>query len=222
MESFGRYLRNEREQRGVSLADIARSTKIGEAQLRSLEADDLAALPTTPYVKGFIRAYSKHLGIDPNDALLRFEDYLKQIEQEEGGISQDFPSTGFRKDTPHIGFLVAASGIILLVIVILLVLIRACGHRNPENSVKSLNPGNGVILTQQKSPPLEINNPDEIGILSSPNEETGQDITPPIPILPPESFRITRTAAPFTNIGPGGLSTRDVSKIPDGGGSSSR
>ena len=218
MESFGRYLRNEREQRRVSLADICRATKIGEGQLRSLEADDLGALPTTPYVKGFIRAYSKHLGIDPNDALLRFENYLQEIEQEEGGISQDFPSTGFRKDTPHIGLVVAATGIILLIIVVLLVLIRTCGHRSSENNVKSSDTVNSVIMTQQKSSFSETN-PRETQAL--PDEGADQDIIM-LPAVPPESFRITRTAPPLINPPLARSSNRDFLKTPDGGGSSTQ
>jgi cytoskeleton protein RodZ len=62
MASTGSLLRELREQRGVSLEEVARSTRINPRFLAALEADDLAALPAGPFAKGFIRAYCEALG----------------------------------------------------------------------------------------------------------------------------------------------------------------
>ncbi len=69
MASTGSLLRELREQRGVSLEDVARSTRINPRFLEALEADDLAALPAGPFAKGFIRAYCEALGAS-SDAVL--------------------------------------------------------------------------------------------------------------------------------------------------------
>src|SRR3972149_1242437 len=83
MESPGEYLKREREMRGVALKDIASATKIRPGLLSALEKNDFNALPAAPFVKGFIQAYSKYLGIDVHDALLRYESYMRSLAEGE-------------------------------------------------------------------------------------------------------------------------------------------
>jgi len=81
MEGPGDYLKREREVRGVDLEEISRSTKISIKALQKLEANKFDDLPSYPFVKGFIRSYSKSLGIDGDDAALRFDAYLREKEE---------------------------------------------------------------------------------------------------------------------------------------------
>jgi cytoskeleton protein RodZ len=73
VESFGTRLKREREQRGVTLDDIALSTKIGKRFLSALEEERFEQLPGGIFNKGFVRAYARHLGIDEEQAIA---DYL--------------------------------------------------------------------------------------------------------------------------------------------------
>lgn len=82
MESPGEYLRRERELRGVSLTKIFEATRVPMRFLEAIEADSLEGLPHKAFVKGFIRSYCKVLGLDENDAVLRYEVYLKEREAE--------------------------------------------------------------------------------------------------------------------------------------------
>ena len=54
MTSFGASLRRERELRGVSLQEIAASTKIGVSMLKAIEDDRLDKLPQGLFVRGFV------------------------------------------------------------------------------------------------------------------------------------------------------------------------
>lgn len=83
MESPGEYLKREREIRGVALEDISNATKIRAGLLVAIERNDFGALPAAPFVKGFIRAYCKYLGLDVHDALLRYEAYMRSIAESE-------------------------------------------------------------------------------------------------------------------------------------------
>src|SRR6266478_10215104 len=56
VESFGARLKKEREQRGVTLDDIALSTKIGKRFLSALEEEHFEQLPGGIFSKGFVRA----------------------------------------------------------------------------------------------------------------------------------------------------------------------
>jgi len=71
--TFGTRLRVEREQRGITLDQISRSTKIGTRFLQALEQDRFDQLPGGIFNKGFIRAYARFLGLDEEQAV---SDYL--------------------------------------------------------------------------------------------------------------------------------------------------
>ena len=60
--------------RGVSLDDIADATKIGTRLLRALEEEHFELLPGGIFNKGFVRAYSKYLGLNEEEAVA---DYLE-------------------------------------------------------------------------------------------------------------------------------------------------
>ena len=75
-ESFGKYLRRERELREIPLEEISRQTKIALRTLTALEADRFAELPARPFLRGFVRAYAEAIGLDPKDAVLRLDHLL--------------------------------------------------------------------------------------------------------------------------------------------------
>ena len=83
-ERFGEYLRKQREIRGFSLEEISDQTKISLRALKAIEAEDWELLPAEIYIRGFIRCYCETIGLDPNEALLRFEEaYLPYKKQKE-------------------------------------------------------------------------------------------------------------------------------------------
>src|SRR6266581_3127001 len=59
--------------RGITLEEIAAATKIGGRALRALENEKFDQLPGGIFNKGFVRSYSKYLGIDEEQAV---SDYL--------------------------------------------------------------------------------------------------------------------------------------------------
>ena len=72
MSSLGSYLRELRVQRGVSLEEVSRATRIAVRYLAALEADDLGGLPPPAFTRGFIRAYCQVLQSPPDEALLLY------------------------------------------------------------------------------------------------------------------------------------------------------
>ena len=75
--SFGEELKRERLLRNVSLEEISAATKISIRLLTALEAGDVAKLPAPVFIRGFIRAYSLHLGLDPVE---KTNAYLSDVE----------------------------------------------------------------------------------------------------------------------------------------------
>ena len=81
MGSFGERLQREREMRGITLEEIADSTKIGTRSLRALEQEDFDKLPGGIFNKGFVRAYARYLGIDEEQAVADFLAAAGEAEQ---------------------------------------------------------------------------------------------------------------------------------------------
>ena len=69
---FGTFLRQAREQRGVSLQDLAVTTKISARVLEALERNDPSKLPGGIFSRSFVRAYAREVGVDPDVAVANF------------------------------------------------------------------------------------------------------------------------------------------------------
>jgi transcriptional regulator with XRE-family HTH domain len=81
--SFGARLRSHREQRGIDLDTIARSTKISAGILEALERDDTSRWPSGIFRRAFIRAYATAVGLDPESTLSEFLERFPDPKDEE-------------------------------------------------------------------------------------------------------------------------------------------
>jgi cytoskeletal protein RodZ len=75
----GQQLFEARQRHGLTLEDIAQSTKIPVSLLRAIECDDAARLPQGFFTRAFVRAYANEVGINA-DALLDAAD-LGDVEE---------------------------------------------------------------------------------------------------------------------------------------------
>ncbi len=65
----GQYLRKLREDKNLSLKEIAEKTRISTKVLENLELSNFSNLPKKPYIIGFIKNVCKELGVDSSEAL---------------------------------------------------------------------------------------------------------------------------------------------------------
>ncbi len=79
MATLGERLRLARERAGLSIADIAGRTKIQVSLLEAIERDDFEHVPGGLFVRGFLRAYTKEVGLEPEAVVA---DYLDRYEPE--------------------------------------------------------------------------------------------------------------------------------------------
>lgn len=87
--TLGEKLRQAREERGISISEVAEQTRISPHYLDSIENDDYRTLPGGIFNKGFVKSYAKYVGIDEQEAL---QDYARLIAQQEG-VKDDEPKT---------------------------------------------------------------------------------------------------------------------------------
>jgi transcriptional regulator with XRE-family HTH domain len=70
--NLGKSLREERERTGLSLAQVAKATKISIAVLQALERNDYSRLPGGIFSRGFVRSFAANVGLDPDSAVQEF------------------------------------------------------------------------------------------------------------------------------------------------------
>ena len=78
MESIGEKLRSEREQKSLSIEQIARDTNIAKRFLAALEAEDFSVFPGDPYLIGFLKNYAEYLGLDPDEMVALYRNFTLQ------------------------------------------------------------------------------------------------------------------------------------------------
>jgi len=76
IENFGESLKKSRQEKGLTPKDIAKATRIPSHIIEDLESGDESRLPAPVYVKGFIRAYAKELGLDEKQLLREYNGTL--------------------------------------------------------------------------------------------------------------------------------------------------
>ena len=117
--SFGVSLKRERELRGISLAEISKSTKISVRLLEAIEKDRFDILPEGLFRKSFIKSYAKYLGIDEEQILHEYD--LEVQPSTVSQLSPEKPSVSFRDSST------GSKRALLLTIGILLVLLAVGG-----------------------------------------------------------------------------------------------
>ncbi len=73
MDELGHILREARETKGLTLAEVQAETRISPRYLEALESGEYDLLPTQTHVRGFLRNYARFLGLDPEPLLERYE-----------------------------------------------------------------------------------------------------------------------------------------------------
>lgn len=109
--TFGSLLRTARVKKEISFDEIFDKTRIGKIVIENIENEDHDALPAEVFVKGFLRAYSKALGVDDDEVI---ELYLRSIGKSEKNDDPK-PKTKKKEPTPWPIFAAAIAIFILIV-----------------------------------------------------------------------------------------------------------
>ena len=71
-QTLGSYLREQRDRRAMSVAELSRVTRIPQASLEAIESDRFDELPGEVFVRGFLKAYAQAVALIPADVLARY------------------------------------------------------------------------------------------------------------------------------------------------------
>ena len=88
--TLGEKLRQAREERDISISEVAEQTRISPLYIEAIENDDYSPLPGGIFNKGFIKSFAKFVGVDEDEAL---QDYSRQMFQQNEGQPELEPKT---------------------------------------------------------------------------------------------------------------------------------
>lgn len=141
MKEIGIKLKETRESMGISIEETAEDLKVKKIQIENIEQGNMDAFKDVFYLKYFIRDYSKYLGLDYEDMVDEFNEYLfdytskisiedikqaknkgKGLKKEEKRIMSPYTLENKRKLMPT-AFLFVGIGILVLVLIMIFIIL---------------------------------------------------------------------------------------------------
>lgn len=88
---LGEWLKQHRDELGISLEKAETETRIRAQYLQALEAEDLKALPNHVVARGFLRNYAVYLGLDAQEAAARYTALVGPTEPDPAPAAEAVP-----------------------------------------------------------------------------------------------------------------------------------
>lgn len=121
MASIGEQLKQVREEKNITLDDVANATKISKRYLQAIEEGNYGLLPAQAYVKGCIYNYARYLGLDPKSTV---DQYSKLILPNDENYE---PITTMRGSNRNAKRQVARKRVVILLVVIIFLILCLAG-----------------------------------------------------------------------------------------------
>jgi transcriptional regulator with XRE-family HTH domain len=149
MEAAGERLKKIRLEKGLSLEEVHKKTKIHLDILEALEEDRLINMVPI-YVKGFLKIYCEFLGVNPGDFIVDF----KRLD-----TGSDFTKTYQKSILPQpsvkLSMFRPNSKIVRILVLVILLIILGTGITKLVKSIK--NKKHSVVLLDKKDKKEKIN-----------------------------------------------------------------
>jgi len=183
MDDFGGKLRQARERRGLSLRQIAITTKISAAALEALERNDISKLPGGIFSRAFVRSYAVEVGLDPEETVREF---LERFDQEPppsaaaAAAAVPEEERAFQEQQRRATRALTIAGVALVVIVVTAVFfLRNRGKQTPRPA--------DAAATPESAP-------------SPPTAQPAQSARPPAPVPQPDASAPSASTAVATSV----------------------
>jgi cytoskeletal protein RodZ len=231
----GEQLRTAREEKGLSLEDIASQTRIPRRHLESLEESDWSRLPAPTYSIGFAKSYATAVGLDRTEIGDKLRTEMGGSRPEYSTAPEVFEPADPARSMPKWLVLSVIPAIILVVLLMMWLNNRSLEQpaNEPEAAVNA--PAATPAAAQPLAPavaqgPVVVAAAEPVwlsiyergggklfeGVLN-PGQNFQVPTTATAPLLrtgKPEALRITVGAQAAPAVGPAATTVRDVSLLP--------
>lgn len=146
----GASLRDARERHGLTLDQLAHITKIRASVLRDIERNRRDVLPTTIFLRGFLRAYAREVGLDPDQTTHRYLDQFASVPPVEPVVPAPAPEAD--RAEAELNWK-ALSNVGILGAIACVVIVYGLAHRNTA-AVAAARPPQASEAVSKPSPPV--------------------------------------------------------------------
>lgn len=196
--SIGSQLSVARLRHGWTIEEAAARTRLHANVIRNLEGDRFDKLPSLAYIRGFLRIYSRELGLDPKAILREFQPNSAEVEDSILDLRPEMlESLPTRAAEPvvtsrKLGFGVLAGAAVFVLAVLGIQMYRVWPVKSPKDP-STLAP---IGADQKTESPAQT----EEAKTKSAGEEAF--VKPAIPVKPAEPAAQTQPPAPATTLPP--------------------
>ncbi len=155
-QSFGTWLRSQREHRDVSLREIADETRISMRYLQALEEDRFDILPAPVFARGFLREYARFVGLDADEVVTFYMSALGKAAVEDHA-EEPIATKVAASPWSSVILLIAAIAALLVLVGLFSFLARQKGRNELVTPPVSLAP---VLAPAPMLPPSVVGEPD--------------------------------------------------------------
>lgn len=150
MKEIGEKLKEAREEMGVSIEEAAEDLKLRPSQIENIEEGNVAAFQDVFYLKYFIRDYAKYLGLDKDELVDEFNEYVfdytsklsiedikkesRRNKIEENKIKSPYTMENKNEKRMQL-FTYIAIFILFVIICYLLFILATSDEKEPENNI---------------------------------------------------------------------------------------
>lgn len=154
-QELGLTLRRERERKGLSIEAVMEATKISRTNIVAIENGDRSSLPHPVYAKGFIKGYSRYLGLDAAELSMvvdhEFQDEADGPEEHIYTVSPAAEKAFHENDAPEVKR--KSSWALLFVLAFLVVVaVLLFMNLNNKNTDESTQPTVSTQPTEEAAP----------------------------------------------------------------------
>ena len=148
--------------RGISLNEIAESTKISRRHLESLENEEFDSLPGGVFNRGFVRAYARFVGINEEQAVADYNAVRSEPEPTPDQFPLEVHIKPDRELNPKRSPLPLILAVAALVAFIVMVWARSRSHQPEPATAAAPAPSSASTPAGGGSPPKQISTPSPI------------------------------------------------------------
>lgn len=141
MASLGQQLKKAREERGLTIQNLADATHIGSRFLDGIENDDYSILPGGVFNRAFVRKFAGQVGFDQEQAVKLYDEQLAEMggEPEKGsylGLSDELEA----RSSSGNGLLLAFIAVVVLGAILYAAYLAFSPNRSASNNVAAALP----------------------------------------------------------------------------------
>lgn len=149
MKDIGIKLKEKREENGVSIEEAAEDLKLRPNQIKSIEEGKREDFDDVFYLKQFIKEYAKYLGLDSEELIDQFNEYLfdytskipvdaiekakEEKKEEKKAFVSPYTFNNGKKDFPK--YLIIVIAILILIVVGYLILSKFQKNEFSDNNI---------------------------------------------------------------------------------------